>query len=82
MVAALGPYPMQREASGTAWQPDNSEHQGLMTSSGDWTLMAHGVLNLVYDHQSGERGDDQERDGRRDEDGAWKQAERERFQGA
>jgi hypothetical protein len=26
--------------------------------SGDWMLMAHGVLNLVYDHQSGPRGDD------------------------
>ncbi len=26
--------------------------------SGNWTLMAHGVLNLVYDHQSGRRGDD------------------------
>jgi hypothetical protein len=58
MAAALGPYPMQREASGTAWQPDNSAHQGLTTTSGDWMLMAHGVLNLVYDHQSGPRGDD------------------------
>ena len=58
MTAALGPYPMQREASGTAWQPDTSEHMGLMTTSGDWTLMAHGVLNVVYDHQSGPRGDD------------------------
>jgi len=58
MTGALGRYPMQREASGTAWQPDNSEHQGLMATSGDWTLMAHGVLNLVYDHQSGPRGDE------------------------
>jgi hypothetical protein len=29
-----------------------------MAVSGDWMLMAHGVLNLVYDHQSGRRGDD------------------------
>ena len=58
MAGALGPYPMTREASGTAWQPDSSEHSGLMTMSGDWTLMAHGVANLVYDHQSGPRGDD------------------------
>ena len=55
---ALGPYPMTRESSGTAWQPDASEHMGLMEMSGDWTLMAHGTLNLVYDHQSGPRGDD------------------------
>jgi hypothetical protein len=59
MTGALGSYPMQRESSGTSWQPDNSEHIGLMTMSGDWTLMAHGVLNLVYDHQSGPRGDDE-----------------------
>lgn len=58
MTAALGPYPATREASGTAWQPDASNHMGLMTGSGEWTLMAHGVLNLVYDHQSSRRGDD------------------------
>jgi len=58
MAAALGPYPMTRESSGTAWQPDTSDHMGLMRASGGWTLMAHGVLNLVADHQSGPRGDD------------------------
>src|SRR6185503_18217318 len=34
MSGALGPYPMQRESSGTAWQPDSSEHIGLMKMSG------------------------------------------------
>jgi hypothetical protein len=58
MTGALGPYPMQRESSGTAWQPDTTEHMGLHEMSGNWTLMAHGFLNLVYDHQSGPRGDD------------------------
>ena len=58
MTGALGPYSMQRESSGTAWQPDSSEHEGLHLMSSDWTLMAHGVLNLVYDHQTGRRGDD------------------------
>src|SRR5438128_6076906 len=58
MTGAFGSYPMARESSGTAWQPDNSEHNGLHVMSGDWTLMAHGVVNLVYDHQSGRRGDD------------------------
>jgi len=55
---ALGPYAMERESSGTAWQPDASQHLGLMSTSGGWTLMAHGVVNLVADHQSGPRGDD------------------------
>ena len=59
MSGALGAYPMQRESSGTAWQPDASEHMGLMTTAGNWTLMAHGVVNLVADHQSGPRGDKQ-----------------------
>jgi hypothetical protein len=54
---ALGPYSMTRESSGTAWQPNASAHAGLMEMSGDWILMAHGVVNLVYDHQSGPRGD-------------------------
>jgi len=58
MTGALGPYPMAREASGTSWEPDASEHGGIHVASGDWTLMAHGILDLVYDHQSGRRGDD------------------------
>lgn len=58
MTGALGPYPMERESSGTAWQPDKSEHMGLISQTGDWMLMGHGVLNLVYDHQSGPRGAD------------------------
>jgi hypothetical protein len=57
MTGILGSYPMERESSGTAWQPDTSEHSGIHVMSGDWTLMAHGTLNLVYDHQSGPRGD-------------------------
>jgi len=57
-TGALGPYPMERESSGTAWQPDSSEHMALMRTSGEWTLMGHGVLNLVYDRQRGARGDD------------------------
>ena len=58
MAGALGPYPMTRESSGTAWQPDASEHMGWMGEAGGWSLMGHGLLNLVYDHQSGRRGDD------------------------
>ena len=58
MIGALGAYPIAREASGTAWQPDASEHEGVHLMSGDWTLMGHGVVNLVYDRQSGRRGDD------------------------
>ena len=58
IAGALGPYAMEREASGTSWQPDTSEHRGPMATSGDWTLMAHGTVNFVFDHQSGRRGGD------------------------
>ena len=58
MRGALGPYPMSREASGTAWQPDNSHHSGLHAQAGDWTLMGHLLLNGVYDWQQDPRGDE------------------------
>jgi len=58
MQGALGPYSMSRESSGTAWQPDDSAPMGPMRTSGGWTLMADGIVNLVFDHQSGPRGDD------------------------
>jgi hypothetical protein len=56
MTGAYGPYPAARESSGTAWQPDTSKHSGLMTTSGDWSLMLHGELTLVHDWQEGPRG--------------------------
>ena len=56
MKAALGPYSMNREASGTSWQPDSSPHRAIEIMRGGWMLMAHGQLNLVYDSQSGPRG--------------------------
>ena len=58
MTGALGPFPMAREASGTAWQPDTSAHGGLQASSGAWSFMGHATLNLVYDWQEGPRGDE------------------------
>ena len=56
-AGALGPYAMNREASGTAWQPDVSPHEGLHTMAGPWMLMGHATLNGVYDWQGGPRGD-------------------------
>src|SRR5215218_2693377 len=35
MTGALASYPMAREASGTAWQPDSSEHGGIHLMSSD-----------------------------------------------
>lgn len=59
MTGALGAYPEQRESSGTAWQPDSSTPMGgPMIMAGDWMLMGHGIINFVYDRQSGPRGGD------------------------
>ena len=56
MTGAYGSYPMSREASGTAWQPDASIHGGIHGSAGEWMLMGHLMLNAVYDRQEGPRG--------------------------
>jgi hypothetical protein len=58
MTGALGPYPMTREAAGTAWQPDAGLHPGRHIVRGDWTLMGHLALNAVHDWQAGPRGDE------------------------
>ncbi len=54
----LGDYPMGRDASGTSWQPDASEHGGLHFMTDEWMLMGHLRLDGVYDWQEGPRGDD------------------------
>ena len=57
-TGALGPYSMSREASGTAWQPDESPHGGVHASAGGWQLMGHALINAAYSWQEGPRGDD------------------------
>ena len=58
MQSQFGPYPMTREGSGTAWQPDATPQDGIMMHSHGWMTMVHGFANVVYDHQGGPRGDD------------------------
>ncbi len=58
MSSALGSWPMSRDASGTSWQPDASVHGGVHSTPGDWSLMSHALLNLVWDRQEGPRGDE------------------------
>src|SRR5512132_3985887 len=57
MPSAFGPYSMSREGSGTAWQPENFGMEGLMFHGAGWSVMAHGLVNGVYDRQGGPRGD-------------------------
>ena len=57
MSGMYGPYSMGREASGTAWLPDSSPHEGLHTVAGQWGITVHGFANVIYDDQGGKRGD-------------------------
>lgn len=57
MKSALGPYSMSREGSGTSWQPDATPMMGQHMMKDDWSLMAHGYVNVLYDKQTGPRGD-------------------------
>lgn len=56
-TGALGPYPLTREASGTAWQPDASSHGGAHAMLGSWSVMGHAAFNLTHSAQGGPRGD-------------------------
>lgn len=57
-AGVLGRYPMGRDASGTAWQPDASPHVMQHHQAGPWMLMGHVTLNGVYSWQDGPRGDE------------------------
>lgn len=59
MTGLFGGYPMARDASGTSWQPDAAPHDGWHASADGWELMAHAMVDAVYDSQSGPRGDTQ-----------------------
>jgi len=56
MHGFLGPYPIQREGSGTSWLPDATPHFGVHGAYGEWQTMYHALFNLVYDDQGGPRG--------------------------
>ena len=53
----LADYAMNRDGSGTAWQPDSAPMDGIHGLLGDWATMVHGDAFFVYDNQGGRRGD-------------------------
>jgi len=56
MSGLYGAYDMQREASGTSWQPDTTPMSGIHAMRGEWTTMLHGFVDAIYDDQGGPRG--------------------------
>ncbi len=59
MTTDFAGIPHSRDASGTAWQPDDTPMHAQHFMAGDWTLMEHYNAFLGYDHQSGPRGGNQ-----------------------
>lgn len=49
---------INREASGTSWQPDASPGMMGHVMSGDWMIMRHATFDVVHSSQGGPRGDD------------------------
>ena len=58
MPGMYGTYPMTRDGSGTAWQPENSMHTGIHAMRGTWMMMLHGTADLVRTAQGGPRGNE------------------------
>lgn len=54
----LGLYPINREASGTSWQPESTPHGGAHWTYNDWDIMSHGYIYLIHNKQNGPRGDE------------------------
>jgi hypothetical protein len=59
MGGLYGPYGMQREASGTSWQPDSTPPSGLNAMRGPWMTMLSGFADGIHDDQGGPRGNTQ-----------------------
>jgi len=58
MHGFYGLYPMQRETSGTSWQPDSAPLEGVHVMQDEWIFMLHGFCNATWDIQGGPRGDE------------------------
>ena len=55
-AGVLGPYPMDRDASGTSWQPEAAGMAGLHTAVASWRVMVHAGVFGVFTRQGGPRG--------------------------
>ncbi|MBI2775188.1 hypothetical protein HYX58_04250 [Candidatus Dependentiae bacterium] len=59
MHGMYGYYPMERDISGTDWQPESIPLDGLQFEAHKWLFMTHDFLNAAYTHQTGPRGGSQ-----------------------
>jgi len=60
MKGSLGDWPMNREGSGTSWQPDSSPmYMAMLPKAGRYDLMFMGEVQTGYIDAGGKRGDKQ-----------------------
>ncbi len=59
MRGTLGDWAMNREGSGTSWQPDSSPLYAKMGVSGRYQTMQMGMIGAVYTDSGGKRGERQ-----------------------
>jgi hypothetical protein len=55
-LTALVDLDRARNASGTAWQPEESPHAAFHHTAAGWQLMFHTLLFAGYDYQASDRG--------------------------
>lgn len=59
MRGLLGPWPMNREGSGTSWIPESSPMYGRMRTLGGWQAMEMASVFGAYTDAGGKRGESQ-----------------------
>src|SRR6266446_894187 len=55
----LGAYPMDRDSSGTSWQPAAAGMDGMHRWWGAWRVMLHADAAFIFTRQGGPRGGEQ-----------------------
>lgn len=56
MHGMYGSYPVNRDSTGSSWEPSSTLMPGIHYMVGGWLFMIHGFLVSIYDDQEGHRG--------------------------
>jgi hypothetical protein len=57
MHGMYGRYDMDRESSGTSWEPEATHMPGIYGMHHTWGYMIQTNANIIFDHQRGRRGE-------------------------
>lgn len=56
MHGMYGTYSIERDTTGTSWQPASTKMPGIHRVRDDWLFMTHGYIMAIYDDQGGPQG--------------------------